>query len=99
MTSPSRITSPYRQLGDRFGNAGIVLRQPVAREKLNVCAVLEREQADAVELSLENPLRPGERSCVSVAAMGTTHSGKEVRNHCRPARRLSGCWLSTVMQA
>ncbi len=39
-------------------------------------AVLESQHADAVELALENPLGPVNRSCVRVAAMGTTQSGK-----------------------
>ncbi len=36
--------------------AGMCLRQPVAREQTDVCALLEREQPDAVELALEDPL-------------------------------------------
>ena len=45
---------------DRRGDRRQILRQPIARVEPDVVALLEREQADAVELALEDPLRPGE---------------------------------------
>ena len=60
VSSPSRMTSSHGEVRDRLGDRRAVLRQPVAREQANVRALPEREQADAVELALEDPLRPGE---------------------------------------
>ncbi len=45
---------------DRLPDRGNVLRQVVAGKQLHVVAFLVSEQADAVELSLEDPLRPAE---------------------------------------
>ena len=50
----------HGQAGDGCGQRRNVLRQPVARQQPDVAAVPEREQADAVVLALEEPLRPGE---------------------------------------
>jgi hypothetical protein len=50
----------YREVGDRLGQRWDVLRQPVAREEADVRPLLERNQADAVELTLEDPVRAGE---------------------------------------
>src|SRR6185295_18800865 len=41
---------------DRLLDCGNVLRQMVARKQLNVVALLVSQQADAVELSFEDPL-------------------------------------------
>src|SRR5262245_38843738 len=49
-----------RKFADRIGYGGQVLRQTVARVKLNVSAVLECQQTDAVKFLLEDPFRPGE---------------------------------------
>ena len=58
-----------------LASAGQILRQPVAREQPHVGAVLVREQPDAVELALEDQSAPVKRSCVSVAAIGSSQSG------------------------
>jgi hypothetical protein len=52
----------HREFGDgvRHGRIRGVLRQPVARQEPNVGTVLEREETNAIELSLEEPFRPGE---------------------------------------
>src|SRR5437762_11205074 len=42
------------------GRVSRVLGQPVARQQPNVLRLLEREQADAIELALEDPFRAGE---------------------------------------
>ena len=44
------------QVGDSLGNGRVVLEQPVARIKLHVGAVFEREHPDSIELPLEDPL-------------------------------------------
>ena len=51
-----------RQVGDGLdhGRMRAVERQPVPRQQANVGAVLERQQPNAVELALEDPLGPGE---------------------------------------
>jgi hypothetical protein len=48
------------QAPDGLGHLRNVLRQPVAREEPHVRSLLERDEADAVELSLEDPFRAGE---------------------------------------
>ena len=58
--SPSRITFVDRQAAMAAATRRNVLRQPIAREQPDVGALLEREQADAVELALEDPFRSGE---------------------------------------
>ena len=52
----------HREVRNRLDDGRVrrVLRQSVAREQADAPAVLEREQTDAVELALEDPLRPGE---------------------------------------
>ncbi len=59
-TSPSRITSRTGRFAIACGEGRVVLRQPVAREQADIRPLLEREQADAVELALEDPFRAGE---------------------------------------
>ena len=51
-----------RQAGDRLddGRIGSGPWQPVARQQTDVWSIFEREQADAVQLALEDPLRTGE---------------------------------------
>src|SRR5207245_4025062 len=49
-----------RQVRDGRGDSWKVLRQPVARQQADIRPVLERQQADAIELALEDPLGPGE---------------------------------------
>src|SRR5262249_14438350 len=50
----------YRKLGDCLGDGRVVLRQPVTRIKLHIAAILERKHADSIQLTLEDPLGPGE---------------------------------------
>jgi hypothetical protein len=50
----------HRQHRQRAGNRRDVLRQPVARQQADLRPLFEREQADAVEFSFEDPVRPGE---------------------------------------
>ena len=49
-----------RKFGDRLRQRGNVLWQAIAREQLDLRATLVREQADAIELSLKDPIRAGE---------------------------------------
>src|SRR5262245_6078295 len=51
---------PDRQSTNRLGDGGIVLKQSVAGIQLDVAPVVECKHPYPIELSLENPLRPGE---------------------------------------
>ena len=51
---------PHGQVPDRLGDGRVVLRPAIAREQTDLRSLLEREQPDAVELALEDPLRARE---------------------------------------
>ena len=50
----------HREMRNGRGHRGAVLRQPIARQQADVRFLTEREQANAIELPLEEPLRPSE---------------------------------------
>jgi hypothetical protein len=52
---------------DRALDSGNVLQQAIARIELHLAAALIGEQADAVELALEQPVRAGEAFWVRVS--------------------------------
>ena len=67
------------KIGNGAGELRQILRKPVARVQPDVGAALVGEQPDAVELALEQPVAPLKRSCVSVAAIGSSQSGNSRR--------------------
>jgi hypothetical protein len=54
-----------------------ILRQVISREQPHIVAAPESKQSDSIELALETHCGPVKRSCVRVAAIGLTHSGKD----------------------
>jgi hypothetical protein len=66
-----------REFRDGGGNLRQVLRQPVAREQLNVTSVLVSEQPDAVELAFEQPLPAAE----SILRQRGGHGLEPFRHH------------------
>ncbi len=78
------------------GRIRLVEREAIARSQLDVGSVLEREQADAVELALERPLGPRE-ALVSqgrghrLDPVGKSGAGRYLAaSHARPSRAIAG---------
>ncbi len=76
--SPSRIASVTGSCGNGRGNRRQMLRQPIPGKQLHVGAALEASSRIPSNLRSNTQSGPANRSCVSVAAMGTIQSGIEV---------------------
>ncbi len=102
LTVQDGVADRQRRHGAGDGRIRDVLRQPVARQEADVRPVLEGEQADAVELALEDPPETGEPLLsegrghrLQPRGRGTAHLGHHGPDRCKGGTRASGRQLSS----